>query len=42
MFAYAHEPKRLWAVEGVGHEDIYFRTNEDYRRSVLAFFDANL
>jgi uncharacterized protein len=42
LFARAQEPKAFWAVEGVGHEDIYFRTNAEYREKILAFFGEHL
>ncbi|WP_210252719.1 alpha/beta hydrolase [Methylosinus sporium] len=42
LFARAPEPKAFWAVEGVGHEDIYFRTNAEYREKILWFLDRHL
>lgn len=42
LFDRAPEPKAFWAVEGVGHEDIYFRTNAEYRDKILRFLDQYL
>ncbi|BBU64076.1 esterase (plasmid) [Methylosinus sp. C49] len=42
LFARAPKPKAFWAVEGVGHEDIYFRTNAEYRERILSFFGEHL
>jgi fermentation-respiration switch protein FrsA (DUF1100 family) len=42
LFARAPEPRAFWAVEGVGHEDIYFRTNAEYRKRILGFLGEHL
>jgi uncharacterized protein len=42
MFERAHEPKRLWVVEGAGHVDLEGYTPEGYREHVLAFLIERL
>jgi len=42
MFAAAEEPKTFWLVPGAGHVDLQRFTPVEYRRRILAFFDAKL
>ena len=42
LFGAAREPKRMWVVEGVAHEDLHVRSQEEYERRVLAFFGKHL
>jgi len=38
MFDAAVEPKALWVLNGVGHEDSYRLASRDYEQRVLDFF----
>jgi len=42
MFAAAAEPKRLWMVEGAGHEDLYDFAPDEYESRLLRFLDEFL
>jgi alpha-beta hydrolase superfamily lysophospholipase len=42
LFARAGEPKTFWLVEGAKHNQAMNAANGEYRRRVLAFFDAHL
>ena len=42
LFSRANEPKKLWIVEGVSHEDIYSKRPFLYKRSVLAFLSTHM
>jgi fermentation-respiration switch protein FrsA (DUF1100 family) len=39
LFAAAHDPKELWAVEGAGHVDLYSSAKAEYERRVGAFLE---
>ena len=39
MFAAAREPKTLWILEEVGHQDPAIERPEEYRERVVGFFD---
>ncbi len=42
LFRYARRPKELWVVEGAKHNQALQVAGDEYRRRVLAFFDAHL
>ncbi len=42
LFAAAAEPRRLWIVEGAGHEDLFAEDPAGYRAHVLAFLTETL
>jgi dipeptidyl aminopeptidase/acylaminoacyl peptidase len=39
MYNSAHEPKRLWVIEGLGHDNPVVGREEEYKQRVLAFFE---
>lgn len=41
MFAEAKEPKSLWVVSGLGHEDVHSNNPEEYEQKVLAFLKGS-
>lgn len=42
LFSRANEPKQLWIVKGVGHEDVYSKRPELYKNNVLDFLSAHM
>ena len=42
LHAAAPEPKELWVLPGVSHEDFHRRAPEEYERRVLTFFTRHL
>lgn len=42
LFEAANEPKTLWMMEGVGHEDLYARRPQEYEKRVLQFLKKYL
>lgn len=42
IFSRANEPKQLWVVKGVGHEDVYSKRPELYKKNVLAFLSTHM
>jgi pimeloyl-ACP methyl ester carboxylesterase len=42
LFERARGPKELWMVEGAKHNQAFHLANGEYRRRVLAFFEAHL
>jgi dipeptidyl aminopeptidase/acylaminoacyl peptidase len=42
LFQEANEPKELWLMKGAGHEDLYDKQPEEYRRRVLGFLKKYL
>lgn len=39
LFDSAAQPRELWLVDGVGHEDIHKHSPAEYERKVIAFLD---
>ena len=42
LFSRASEPKELWMVPGLGHEDLFEGASEEYREHVFAFLDREM
>ncbi len=42
LFSRANEPKQLWIVKGVGHEDVYSKRPELYKNNVLDFLSTHM
>jgi pimeloyl-ACP methyl ester carboxylesterase len=42
LFESGVEPKQLWIVDGVGHEDVHRKAGAEYERRVLAFLATYL
>lgn len=42
IFAAAHQPKELWAVDGAAHVDLYSYDPAAYRARILRFFSQHL
>jgi len=42
MFNAAAQPKRMWAVDGARHVDLFGYAGEEYQRRVLEFLDMYL
>ncbi len=42
LFSRANEPKKLWVVKGLAHEDVYAKRPELYKNNVLTFLSTHM